>query len=99
MYKIRKLNPVSDIVSKYLSPDSYTLSDDENSPDGILVRSASMHDYSANKELQCVARAGAGYNNIPYDDFAQKWSKRVGSLRHAFICPGYLRGNAMGSKP
>ncbi len=31
-----------------------------------------MHDYSANKELQCVARAGAGYNNIPYDDFAQK---------------------------
>jgi len=71
MYKVKKLNPVSDIVKKYLTDDKFKVSDDIDNPDGIIVRSASMHDYKVNNELLCVARAGAGYNNIPYKDLAQ----------------------------
>ena len=35
--------------------------------DGILVRSAPMHDYVFPEELRAIARAGAGTNNIPID--------------------------------
>ncbi|MBN2879221.1 MAG: phosphoglycerate dehydrogenase [Clostridia bacterium] len=71
MYKIKTLNPISDIVKKYLPQSNYSISDAEESPEGILVRSASMHEYKKNDNLLCVARAGAGYNNIPYDEYAQ----------------------------
>lgn len=72
MFKIKVLNPVSDIVLKYLTDDSYVISDDTANPDGIIVRSASMHDYRVNEKLLCVARAGAGYNNIPFNDLADQ---------------------------
>ena len=35
--------------------------------DAILVRSAKLHDYDFPAELKCIARAGAGVNNIPLD--------------------------------
>ena len=35
--------------------------------DGILVRSAPMHDYVFPEDLRAIARAGAGTNNIPID--------------------------------
>ena len=72
MYKIKKLNQISNIINKYLTEDNYMLSENIEAPNGIIVRSASMHDYPVNNNLLCVARAGAGYNNIPYDQFAQQ---------------------------
>lgn len=66
MQHIKTLNPISQIVEKYLTKENYAISDDAKNPIGILVRSANMHDYEVNDELLCVARAGAGYNNIPY---------------------------------
>ena len=38
----------------------------------MLIRSAELHDYPFNEELLCIARAGAGYNNIPVEDCAEK---------------------------
>ncbi len=72
MYNIKKLNPISDIVNDYLPQKDYTICDDCDKPEGILVRSAKMHDYSLNDELLCVARAGAGYNNIPFEEYAKR---------------------------
>jgi len=72
MQYIKNLNPISQIVEKYLAKENYSISDDAKNPSGILVRSASMHDYEVNEELLCVARAGAGYNNIPYKEFGEK---------------------------
>ncbi|MBR3770609.1 MAG: phosphoglycerate dehydrogenase, partial [Lachnospiraceae bacterium] len=40
--------------------------------DGILVRSASMHEMELPENLLAVARAGAGVNNIPLDKCAEK---------------------------
>lgn len=38
---------------------------------GVLVRSASMHETKLPNTILCVARAGAGVNNIPIDDYAK----------------------------
>lgn len=40
--------------------------------DGILVRSASMHEMELPENLLAVARAGAGVNNIPLERCAEK---------------------------
>lgn len=65
MYRIKTLNKISPIGLAALDMGKYAVSDEEASPEAILVRSAKMHDYEMNKELLCIARAGAGTNNIP----------------------------------
>ena len=45
----------------------YVVGDAVENPEGILVRSAAMHDMEFPKSLLAVARAGAGVNNIPLD--------------------------------
>jgi D-3-phosphoglycerate dehydrogenase len=47
--------------------DNYVYGEDVENEDGILVRSASLHDYEFNNNLRAIARAGAGVNNIPLD--------------------------------
>ena len=46
--------------------------EDINDADSILVRSAEMHEMKLNKNILAVARAGAGVNNIPLQDYAQE---------------------------
>ena len=67
MWKIQKLNSIDSIVNDLLPAEGYALSDKEAAPDGILVRSASMHEAEMAPSLAAVARAGAGTNNIPID--------------------------------
>ena len=67
MYKIQTLNAISDIIYTQLSADTYTVAKEEPVPDGILVRSAAMHDMEFGENLLAIARAGAGVNNIPID--------------------------------
>ena len=40
--------------------------------DAILVRSASMHEMKLPENIQAIARAGAGVNNIPLQDCAEQ---------------------------
>ncbi len=71
MYKIQCLNKISPIGTKRFG-ESYTFSPDVEAPDGILVRSASMHDMELSENLLAIARAGAGVNNIPVDACTEK---------------------------
>ncbi len=71
MYKINCLNPISQVGLVNLTAD-YELTENVNEADGILVRSASMHEMELPKNLLAVARAGAGTNNIPLDKCAEK---------------------------
>ena len=50
-----------------LDKGRFVVEDDCTNPDGILVRSAKMHDYEFPEALRAIARAGAGTNNIPID--------------------------------
>ena len=45
----------------------YNKVDDINDAQGVLVRSAAMHDMEFSDNLLAIARAGAGVNNIPLD--------------------------------
>ncbi len=67
MYKIQTLNKISSIGTDIFDKNKYQLADKIDSPDAIMVRSASMHDMQFNENLLAIARAGAGVNNIPVD--------------------------------
>ena len=71
MYKINCLNPIADVGLKNFS-DKYQVTADVNEAEGILVRSASMHEMEIPDNLLAVARAGAGVNNIPLEKCAEK---------------------------
>ena len=71
MFKIATLNKIADIGLSKLG-DNFAVTEDINEADGVLVRSASMHDMEIPATLKAVARAGAGTNNIPLDKFAEK---------------------------
>ncbi len=67
MKNIQFLNKIAKIGTDRLPKDTYALAADTQAPDAILVRSAVMHDMTFEKNLLCIARAGAGVNNIPVD--------------------------------
>lgn len=71
MYNVKTLNSISPIYKNTLSPMEYNVSADMEKAEAILVRSADMHSYEINEELLCVARAGAGVNNLPLDRLAE----------------------------
>lgn len=72
MYKILTLNAISPVYHDYLSDQDYEVSPAVENPDAIIVRSADMHEMEWPQSLLAVARAGAGYNNIPVDECAGK---------------------------
>ena len=64
MYKVHCLNKISAKGTELLTED-YQTTDKIEEAEGILVRSASMHDMTMPDNLLAIARAGAGVNNIP----------------------------------
>ena len=71
MRKIHCLNAISKHGIDLLTAD-YELTDNVKEAEGILVRSASLHEMEFPNSLLAVARAGAGVNNIPLDACAQE---------------------------
>ncbi len=71
MHKILCLNKISPVGTKRFG-EAYTFSPEMQEPEGILVRSAAMHDMDLPETLLAIARAGAGVNNIPVDKCTEK---------------------------
>lgn len=71
MRKIHCINAISKYGTDLFTAD-YQLTDDVNEAEGILVRSASLHEMQFPDSLLAIARAGAGVNNIPLDACAQE---------------------------
>ena len=69
MYKYHCLNPISNVGLEYF-PGKYENSESLEDSDVVLVRSANMHEMQLPKNVVAVARAGAGVNNIPLEDYA-----------------------------
>lgn len=67
MFQIKKLNFIDEVVQELLPADHFVISACTENPDGVLVRSANMHDTAFADNLAAIARAGAGVNNIPVD--------------------------------
>ena len=70
-YKFACLNNISPIGLKNFTNRYEQVSDVEEA-NGILVRSASMHEMEFSENLYAIARAGAGVNNIPLQKCAEK---------------------------
>ena len=70
MYQIATLNKISKVGLAELTED-YTITENIAEANGILVRSADMHDMEFSDDLLAIARAGAGVNNIPLERCAE----------------------------
>ena len=71
MYHIHYLNKISPKGTALWTKD-YETTDQLEQAQGVLVRSANMHDMVLPENLLAVARAGAGVNNIPLTTCAEK---------------------------
>lgn len=72
MRHIHCLNNISEHGTDLLDPQKYALTDNFEEAEGVLVRSAAMHDMKFPAGLRAIARAGAGVNNIPLDRCAEE---------------------------
>lgn len=71
MYKYHCINAISNVGLGHFTYDYAPISSAKDA-DGILVRSASLHDMEFGKNLKVIARAGAGVNNIPLERCAEE---------------------------
>lgn len=71
MFQYYCLNPIAQVGLEKFT-DEFEKTENANEAQGILVRSAAMHDMELSDNLLAVARAGAGVNNIPLDKCAEK---------------------------
>ena len=67
MYKVLTLNKIAQCGLDMLDKNHFSISDADDNPDAIILRSFSMHEMEIPKSIKAIARAGAGVNNIPID--------------------------------
>jgi len=74
MAEPRKILTLNAISARGLArlPEAYTVGGDVTDPDGILVRSANMHEMEIPASVRAIARAGAGTNNIPVKKLSER---------------------------
>lgn len=71
MYNIQLLNKIAKCGTEIFG-DNYNVGEGVANADGIMVRSAAMHDMEFSDNLLAIARAGAGVNNIPVEKCAEQ---------------------------
>ena len=72
MFEIKTMNSISPVGIEVLEKKGCHVAADVEKPQGLLVRSADLHHTEFGPELLAIARAGAGTNNIPIEDCAEK---------------------------
>ena len=72
MYRIRTYNQIAEIGLSRFPGDSYEVGPAVDSPDAYILRSHKLHGEPVPDSLLAVARAGAGVNNIPVDEYTHK---------------------------
>lgn len=74
MIYMRKVKTIDNITKKGLTDlgEGYEIVDDINDAEGIIIRSSSMHEMTLPQGIAAIARAGAGFNNIPIERFARQ---------------------------
>ncbi|MCH5350320.1 MAG: 3-phosphoglycerate dehydrogenase [Oscillospiraceae bacterium] len=72
MFNIQTLNKIAACGTDIFDKSKYTIADEVQNPDAIMVRSAKMLDMEFAPNLLAIARAGAGVNNIPVEKCAEQ---------------------------
>ncbi len=71
MKNILTLNAISPVINDVFDA-TYNVASDAEKPVGIMLRSFKMHDYALDENTIAIARAGAGINNIPVQEYAEQ---------------------------
>ena len=69
MYKIKTYNQISNVGMSRFPLEKYEIGPDIVEPDAFVLRSQKLHTETVPKSVLAVARAGAGVNNIPVDEY------------------------------
>ena len=72
MYKVNLLNNIKSPRLATFDSAKYEVAPELENADALMLRSAKIHDMVFNPELLCIARAGAGFNNIPIERCADE---------------------------
>ncbi len=72
MYKIRTYNQISDIGLSRFPVERYEVGPELAEPDAYILRSQKLHGEPVPESVLAVARAGAGVNNIPIDEYTHQ---------------------------
>lgn len=64
---IKTLNSIAESGLGVFKKEQYTIDNNSENPDAIVVRSFNMNSLEFGKNLKAIARAGAGVNNIPVE--------------------------------
>ena len=67
MFKIQTMNKISPAGLEVLENFGCEVGEEIEDPQGLLLRSADLHEAELPESLLAIARAGACYNNIPVD--------------------------------
>lgn len=70
-YSIQTYNKIADIGIRRFKP-GYRVSDSEQKPNAIMLRSYNLHDEPVADTVVAVGRAGAGVNNIPVAKLSER---------------------------
>lgn len=71
-YRIQTFNTISDRGLGRFDPSQYTVGPEVTEPHAYVLRSHKLHGAEFPDSLLAVARAGAGYNNIPVDELTRR---------------------------
>jgi D-3-phosphoglycerate dehydrogenase len=74
MFTVKLYNKIARVGTDYLERHKFAWNEDVPAPDAILVRSANLHDVGIPESVKCIARAGAGVNNIPIGSCSERAS-------------------------
>ena len=66
MYQIKTMNKIAAVGLERFPADRYTVGDSVENENGILVRSAKLHDYPFPSSLWAIARAGRAPTTSPW---------------------------------
>ncbi len=72
MFKVQKLNQISAKGLEQFAQSTYELADDIVNPDAVILRSHKLAAADVAASVKCIARAGAGTNNIPVSDMTAR---------------------------
>jgi D-3-phosphoglycerate dehydrogenase len=72
MYRIKTYNQIATAGLGRFPRERYQVGPDVAEPDACILRSQKLHGEPVLPSLLAVARAGAGVNNIPVDEYSRQ---------------------------
>ncbi|MCL2819822.1 MAG: 3-phosphoglycerate dehydrogenase family protein [Oscillospiraceae bacterium] len=97
MFKVKLLNNIKSKMLETFSDDKYEVGVEMENHEALMLRSAKIHDMVFGNELLCIARAGAGVNNIPVDRCADEGivvfntpGANAGAVKELVLCALFL---------